>query len=122
MCEASSGTTNMRWGSFSKDGVVGYGSVSAETMAGIRSETWGDTAPTRRKFPLPDIKLEVPVVPGSFYCAGINYITHVREMADKQGVEPVFPEKADIGNRANNALIAHEEAVVIPPYGTNNQL
>jgi len=28
----------------------------------------------------------------------------------------VFPEKADIGYRASNALIAHEEDVVIPAH------
>jgi 2-keto-4-pentenoate hydratase/2-oxohepta-3-ene-1,7-dioic acid hydratase in catechol pathway len=37
-------------------------------------------------------------------------------MAEKRGVEPVFPEKPDIGYRANNALIAHGETVVIPHH------
>src|SRR6202012_3480667 len=55
-------------------------------------------------------------IPRTFYCAGINYAAHIREMAHKRGVEPVFPEKADIGYRANNALIAHEQPVVIPPH------
>ena len=62
--------------------------------------------------------LEVPVIPRTFYAAGINYAAHIREMAAKRGVEPVFPEKADIGYRANNALIAHGQNVVIPADAT----
>jgi 2-keto-4-pentenoate hydratase/2-oxohepta-3-ene-1,7-dioic acid hydratase in catechol pathway len=62
------------------------------------------------------VKPEVPVVPRTFYCAAINYAAHIREMAHKRGVDPVCPEKADIGYRANNALIAHNEPVVIPHH------
>jgi 2-keto-4-pentenoate hydratase/2-oxohepta-3-ene-1,7-dioic acid hydratase in catechol pathway len=35
-------------------------------------------------------------------------------MAAMRNVEPVFPKQADIGYRANNALIAHGEPIVIP--------
>ncbi len=106
----------MRWARFSKDATVAYGSVAAGMIAEIRGEPWGDAVPTGRTFLLSDVRLEVPVVPRTFYCAGINYAAHIREMAHKRGVEPVFPEKADIGYRANNALIAHGEAVVIPRH------
>ena len=72
--------------------------------------------PTGTTHKLADVKIEVPVIPRTFYAAGINYAAHIREMAEKRGVEPVFPEKADIGYRANNALIAHGENVVIPAH------
>ena len=58
------------------------------------------------------------MIPRTFYAAGINYAAHIREMAEKRGVQPVFPEKADIGYRANNALIAQGEDVVIPKDAT----
>ena len=80
----------------------------------INGEPWGDVQPTGKTHRLADVKLEIPVIPKTFYCAGINYATHIREMAEKRGVKPVFPEKADIGYRANNALIAHGQNVVIP--------
>ena len=35
-------------------------------------------------------------------------------MAEKRGGEPVFPQKPDIGYRANNALIAHDDNIVKP--------
>jgi 2-keto-4-pentenoate hydratase/2-oxohepta-3-ene-1,7-dioic acid hydratase in catechol pathway len=104
----------MRWVRFSKDNAVSYGLLDGDRVREIRGEPWADATPTGRTLGLSEVKLEVPVIPRTFYCAGINYAAHIREMAHKRGVEPVFPEKADIGYRANNALIAHDEAVVIP--------
>jgi 2-keto-4-pentenoate hydratase/2-oxohepta-3-ene-1,7-dioic acid hydratase in catechol pathway len=106
----------MRWIRFSKDGRTAYGSLAGETISEINGEPWGDATPNGRTLKLPEVKLEVPVIPPTFYAAGINYAAHIREMAHKRGVEPVFPEKADIGYRANNALIAHDETVVIPAH------
>jgi 2-keto-4-pentenoate hydratase/2-oxohepta-3-ene-1,7-dioic acid hydratase in catechol pathway len=106
----------MRWIRFSKDGNTSYGSLAGETISEIKGEPWGDATPTGRTLKLPEVKIEIPVIPRTFYAAGINYAAHIREMAHKRGVEPVFPEKADIGYRANNALIAHDEAVVIPAH------
>src|ERR1700733_4313691 len=106
----------MRWIRFSKDGKTAHGSLAGETITEIEGEPWGNATPTGRTLALSEVKLELPVIPRTFYCAGINYASHIREMAHKRGVEPVFPEKADIGYRANNALIAHGEPVVIPAH------
>ena len=106
----------MRWVRFSKDNATSYGSLNGDTITEITGEPWGNAKPTGRTLALSEVKLEVPVIPRTFYCAGINYAAHIREMAHKRGVEPVFPEKADIGYRANNALIAHNENVVIPHH------
>ena len=59
-----------------------------------------------------------PVMPGTFYCAGLNYSEHALEVAKKQGRDPNLPSRAEIGYRANNALIAHNETVVIPKDAT----
>ena len=90
----------MRWVRFTADGRTAYGSVSNETITEVEGEPWGATSPTGRTYPLSAVKLEIPVVPRTFYAAGINYAAHIREMAEKRGVQPVFPEKADIGYRA----------------------
>jgi 2-keto-4-pentenoate hydratase/2-oxohepta-3-ene-1,7-dioic acid hydratase in catechol pathway len=71
---------------------------------------------TRRAFG--DVKIEVPVIPGTFYCAGLNYTGHIKEYAAKVGQPPDLPTKPDIGYRANNALIAHQESVIIPADAT----
>jgi 2-keto-4-pentenoate hydratase/2-oxohepta-3-ene-1,7-dioic acid hydratase in catechol pathway len=108
----------MRWIRFSTAGRSAYGSLNGDTVTEISGEPWGTHAPTGQTYRFGDVTLEVPVVPRTFYCAGINYAKHIREMAAKRGVEPVFPEKADIGYRANNALIAHGQNVVIPADAT----
>lgn len=60
------------------------------------------------------MKLLVPVIPGTFYCAGANYRDHIVKRAQLKGVEPKFWPKPEIGYRANNALIAHGENIVKP--------
>jgi 2-keto-4-pentenoate hydratase/2-oxohepta-3-ene-1,7-dioic acid hydratase in catechol pathway len=106
----------MRWVRFTADGKTAYGSIVNDIISEIHDEPWGDSRLTGRTFPLASVTLEIPVVPKTFYAAGINYAAHIREMAEKRGVKPVFPEKADIGYRANNALIAHDQPVVIPAH------
>lgn len=106
----------MRWIRFSAEGITQYGSVSGDTITAIKGEPWSDPAPSGKTWRMDQVTLEIPVIPKTFYCAGINYASHIREMAEKRGVEPVFPEKADIGYRANNALIAHQRDVVIPAH------
>ena len=106
----------MRWVRFSHDTTTAYGSLTGDTIHEVRGEPWTDATPTGRKLKLSDVRMEVPVIPRTFYCAGINYAAHIREMAHKRGVEPVFPDKADIGYRARNALIAHDQPVIIPHH------
>ena len=57
-------------------------------------------------------------MPRTFYAAGINYEEHVREAAALLGNEPNLPTRADVGYRANNALIAHGEPIIIPADAT----
>jgi 2-keto-4-pentenoate hydratase/2-oxohepta-3-ene-1,7-dioic acid hydratase in catechol pathway len=106
----------LRWVRFTADGKTAYGSLNHDTISEIEDEPWATARLTGRTYRLPDVTLEIPVVPRTFYAAGINYAAHIREMAEKRGVKPVFPEKADIGYRANNALVAHDVPVVIPTH------
>ncbi len=102
------------WCRFSKDNQVSYGVVEDGQVIAVDGGPFGAHKRTPRAYPLASVKLLIPVVPSTFYCVGINYADHIRKMAAKRGAEPVFPKKPDIGYRANNALIAHEEAIVKP--------
>ena len=104
----------MIWCRFQVDAAARYGIVEGETVSEVDGSPFGAYTLTGRTHDLASVKLLVPVVPSTFYCAGINYRDHVRRMAAMRGVEPVFPTQADIGYRANNALIAHGETIVIP--------
>ncbi len=59
------------------------------------------------------------MIPPTFYAAGVNYREHVTEMAQRRGVKPEFPPHADVGYRANNALVATDEPIVIPRDATD---
>jgi 2-keto-4-pentenoate hydratase/2-oxohepta-3-ene-1,7-dioic acid hydratase in catechol pathway len=91
-----------------------YGIVEGDRVVEIDGSPFAAYVRSGRSFGLADVKLLVPVIPSTFYCAGINYRDHVRRMAAMRGEQPVFPTQADIGYRANNALIAHGEPIVIP--------
>jgi 2-keto-4-pentenoate hydratase/2-oxohepta-3-ene-1,7-dioic acid hydratase in catechol pathway len=102
------------WCRFSKDHEVSYGLVEDGRVVAVDGSPFGAHKRTTRAYPLASVKLLIPVVPSTFFCVGINYADHIRKMAAKRGAEPVFPKKPDIGYRANNALIAHDEAIVKP--------
>ena len=104
----------MIWCRFQAGETISYGIVEDETVVEVSGIPWEEHARTGKTHNLSDVKLLVPVIPETFYCAGVNYRDHVLKMAALLNREPSFPPRADIGYRANNALIAHEETIVIP--------
>ncbi|HUA52584.1 MAG TPA: fumarylacetoacetate hydrolase family protein, partial [Candidatus Sulfotelmatobacter sp.] len=104
----------MRWIRFTAKGKTAYGILEGERITEVSGDPFSRHERTSTTHALSAVKIEIPVIPRTFYCAGLNYTTHIREVAAKRGVEPDIPKQADIGYRANNALIAHGEPVVIP--------
>ena len=104
----------MRWGRFEADGQVRYGIVHGGAVDLVLGSPFAGYEPTGDRRPLDSLRILVPVEPRTFYAAGLNYLGHVREQAQRQGREPDVPRQADIGYRANNALLAHGETIVIP--------
>jgi len=104
----------MRWCRFKTDGEVSCGLVEGDTVVAVEGTPFGEYRKTGKTFPLDAVKLDIPVIPSTFYCVGVNYADHIRRMAAKRGSQPVFPKKPDIGYRANNALVAHEQPIVKP--------
>ncbi len=108
----------MRWCRFQDGERARYGVIEGDTVIGVDGEPWGAYTRTGSAHPLASTKLLVPVIPPTFYAAGLNYREHVTEVAKTQGIEPAFPPHADVGYRANNALIADGEEIVIPRDAT----
>lgn len=98
----------MRWIRFSAAGRTAYGILEGDRITEVDGDPFKSYERTKRVHALGGVKIEVPVIPPTFYCAGRNYAAH----SVKAGFE--VPTKPDIGYRANNALIAHGENVVIP--------
>jgi 2-keto-4-pentenoate hydratase/2-oxohepta-3-ene-1,7-dioic acid hydratase in catechol pathway len=104
----------MIWCRYSVGGEVSFGLIEGETVRKVEGTPWGVHKITAQSYPLAAVKLELPVIPSTFFCVGVNYRDHVERMAAKRGTKPSFPPRPDIGYRANNALIAHEENIVKP--------
>jgi 2-keto-4-pentenoate hydratase/2-oxohepta-3-ene-1,7-dioic acid hydratase in catechol pathway len=104
----------MRWCRFTAAGETAYGLIEGETVRKADGPPWGRHALAATGVPLNSVKLEIPVIPSTFFCVGVNYTDHVERMAARRGTKPSFPPRPDVGYRANNALIAHGEAIVKP--------
>ena len=108
----------MRWIRYTAAGGTAYGIVDGDTITEVTGDPFSDYEETKTTRKLADVRVEVPVIPKTFYAVGFNYPEHVREVAKRQGVEPNLPSQPDVGYRANNALIADGETIVIPACAT----
>ena len=108
----------MRWIRYQAEGDVSYGILEGDDLEEVSGSPFDGYERTGKRRSLDSVKLLVPVVPRTFYAPGLNYVDHVREAAALLGTEPDIPAKPDIGYRANNALIAHGEPIVVPSDAT----
>lgn len=104
----------MKFGRFDQHGRVFYGTVEGEQVTELEGSIFERYQTTPRKHPLSALKTLLPCVPPTFYCAGLNYAAHVEWANRRKGTNTKLPEKADVGYRANNALVATAETIVIP--------
>jgi 2-keto-4-pentenoate hydratase/2-oxohepta-3-ene-1,7-dioic acid hydratase in catechol pathway len=108
----------MRWLKFTANGQASWGIIEGDRVIAVNGDPFGEWQRTPRTHSLADVKVELPLIPRTFYCVGLNYLKHLKEAADKRGEVPNVPDRPEIGYRAQNALIAHDEDVVIPATAT----
>jgi len=108
----------VRWLKFTADRRTSWGLIEGDRVAEVEGDPFGEWHRTARTHVLGEVKIELPLVPRTFYCVGLNYVRHLKEAADKRGEVPDIPSRPEIGYRAQNALIAHDEEVVIPAIAT----
>jgi 2-keto-4-pentenoate hydratase/2-oxohepta-3-ene-1,7-dioic acid hydratase in catechol pathway len=108
----------MKWCRFQSGGGGTYGVIEGGTVIEVTGSPFDAHARTTISVPLSAVKLLVPVIPPTFYAAGVNYREHVTEMAHRRGEKPKFPPQADVGYRASSALLPTDEPIVIPKDAT----
>ncbi len=108
----------MRWIRFTAAGRTAYGILDGDRITEVKGDPFDGYERTSTTHTLTSVAVEVPVVPPTFYCVGLNYAEHVVMAAKKLGIKAELPEKPDVGYRANNALLAHGRDVVIPADAT----
>ncbi|ANK79976.1 MAG: 2-keto-4-pentenoate hydratase [Rhizobiales bacterium NRL2] len=104
----------MRWARYLVDGRETFGLVEGDRLADVAGDPFDGFERTRATRPLAETKLLAPVMPRTFYAAGLNYAEHVREVAESVGMAPDIPKAADIGYRAINAISGPGDPIVIP--------
>jgi 2-keto-4-pentenoate hydratase/2-oxohepta-3-ene-1,7-dioic acid hydratase in catechol pathway len=109
----------MRWIRYTAADTTAYGILEGDVIREVVGDPFDGYTETATTHALGDVKIGLPVVPKTFYAVGFNYPAHVREIAAKQGVEPNLPTQPDVGYRANNSLIAHDEAIIVPKVATD---
>ena len=110
----------MKWVRYLRDGAARYGFVDGSEIREVDGEPWSASRVTSVRVPLAATPLLPPVIPPTFYSAGVNYRKHLMSAAAKRGERYVPPTQSHIGYRAVNALIGNGEAIVIPRDSSGN--
>ncbi len=85
------------------------GVISGETVREISGDMLGTWDVTPRSWPLSDVKLLTPVVPGKIVALGRNYLDHAAEFNNPA------PEQPIIFLKPPSSLLPPEEAIVLAP-------
>jgi 2-keto-4-pentenoate hydratase/2-oxohepta-3-ene-1,7-dioic acid hydratase in catechol pathway len=104
----------MKLGRFEKQDKMFFGIVEGEDVVELQGSPFGEHRRSDTRHKLAELKTLVPCTPANFYCAGLNYAAHIEWANKRTGGNRKLPEKADVGYRSPNALIATGEAIVIP--------
>jgi 2-keto-4-pentenoate hydratase/2-oxohepta-3-ene-1,7-dioic acid hydratase in catechol pathway len=99
---------------FRKANRISYGVVEDDVVRAIEGDPFTAYKMAAERFPLREVELLVPVMPGTFYAIGSNYRNHVVGRAKVKGREPIFYETPRVGYRANSALIPDRADIVKP--------
>src|SRR4029077_6371405 len=110
---------SMRWIRFASGSTAAYGILEGDRVIEVAGDPFKGYERTQRRHDFKSVKLLPPVIPPTFYCAGLNYTKHIEEIAARGGTPPKVPEKPDIGYRANNARGAPGDDVVTPRDATD---
>jgi 2-keto-4-pentenoate hydratase/2-oxohepta-3-ene-1,7-dioic acid hydratase in catechol pathway len=90
-----------------------YGLVEDGVVTTVAGNPFGGYEKSGRQLPLAELRLLPPVIPNTFFCAGLNYRAHA-ERAAYGGTLHAVPERPEIGYRANSALTGHLSPIVRP--------
>jgi 2-keto-4-pentenoate hydratase/2-oxohepta-3-ene-1,7-dioic acid hydratase in catechol pathway len=91
-----------------------YGIVEGDSVSPVSGSPFGEYETNGRHLVYSELKLLPPTVPSTFFCVGLNYRGHIAHAAARGNPVAKLPERPEIGYRANNALSAHGDPIVVP--------
>lgn len=102
------------WCRFEDSGVPVYGLVENDVVTTVTGNPFRGYEKSNRRIPLAELRLLPPVIPNTFFCAGLNYRAHAQRAAYGGHTGNPVPERPEIGYRANSALTGHRSPIVRP--------
>ena len=90
----------MRWIRYEHDGAICYGILEGDSVEQVSGSPFEGYEKSGERIPFAAVKLLAPVIPPTFYAAGLNYVEHIKSVAASEGRETRIPEKPDVGYRA----------------------
>ena len=81
----------MRWLKFTAAGKTTWGIVEGDKVVTVNGDPFGEWQRGAQSHALKDVKIELPLIPRTFYCVGLNYLKHLKEAADKPAQCPTCP-------------------------------
>jgi len=93
---------------------AGFGRVDGDTIVLVDRAPWCEPRETGATLALHGERLLPPTIPSTFFCAGLNYFGHIEHAFEAGYKQAARPTRAEVGYRANNALIGHDEDIVKP--------
>lgn len=91
-----------------------FGRRGGERIVRVDGTPFTTYRDTVQSFGLDEVRWLPPVVPPTFYAVGFNYKRHVEHAQQLGSGVAKYPQRPEVGYRANNALIGHKEAIVKP--------
>jgi len=104
----------MRFVRFNSPAGLAFGLAQSDGVLELQGDMFGTWARTSRVHRWDDVVVEPPVIPGTLYAAGLNYMQHIRDNAAQFGIKPVPPDAPELPLRAPSALVGHGADVIIP--------
>jgi 2-keto-4-pentenoate hydratase/2-oxohepta-3-ene-1,7-dioic acid hydratase in catechol pathway len=102
----------MRWLKFTAAGKTSWGIVEGERVIAVDGDPFGEWQRGTQSRALKDVKVELPLIPRTFYCVGLNYLKHLKEAADKAGTVPNVPDRPRSATARKRADRYDEDVVI----------
>ncbi len=93
-----------------------FGRVVDEVVLLVDGSPLGEWRENGERAFVDDVRLLPPVIPPTFYACGINYVGHAHACSAEfeRPLESFMPARPEVGYRAQSAIIAAGETIVIP--------
>ena len=104
----------MIWCKFVRNGRPRFGVIEGESIRPVEGSPFQGSKPNGKLLALSEVKLLPPTWPTTFFCVGLNYRGHIEHARAGGNPAAKLPDRPEVGYRANNALVAHEDDIVVP--------